>query len=199
MLGIVCAMASEAKPVLDLMTEVKNETFAKKQFYVGNLLGKKAVLCVSDIGKVNSSLGATLCILKYGATVILNFGVVGAIDPSLKLGDIVVGTSAMQYDFDLSLPNGIDRGQLSNFNDKHIALTQKYVDEFAKLGFKTGRLATTDAFKFNYDNWCYCREWSTPTTSHPRRRNSRAAWKPMKPAWPVTSIFMFCHYHPIEA
>lgn len=158
MLGIVCAMASEARPVLDLMTDVKNETFAKKQFYVGNLLGKKAVLCVSDIGKVNSSLGATLCILKYGATVILNFGVVGAIDPSLKIGDVVVGTSAMQYDFDLSLPNGIDRGQLSNFGDKHIPLTQKYVDEFAKLGFKTGRLATTDAFKFNYDNWCYCRE-----------------------------------------
>ncbi|MBR2372370.1 MAG: 5'-methylthioadenosine/S-adenosylhomocysteine nucleosidase, partial [Clostridia bacterium] len=158
MLGIVCAMTSEAKPVLDLMTEVKSETFAKKQFYVGNLLGKKAVLCVSDIGKVNSSLGATICILKYGANVILNFGVVGAIDPQLKLGDVVVGTSAMQYDFDLSLPNGIDRGQLSNFNDKHIPLTQKYIDEFVKLGFKTGRLATTDAFKFNYDNWCYCRE-----------------------------------------
>ena len=57
MLGIVCAMASEAKPVLDLMTDVKVETFAKKQFYVGDLLGQKAVLCVSGIGKVNSSFG----------------------------------------------------------------------------------------------------------------------------------------------
>ena len=32
MLGIVCAMASEAKPVLDLMTDVVPQSFAKKQF-----------------------------------------------------------------------------------------------------------------------------------------------------------------------
>ena len=158
MLGIVCAMASEAKPVLDLMTDVVPQSFAKKQFYLGNLLGKKVVLCVSDIGKVNSSMGAILCVQKFGATTIANFGVVGAIDPSLKIGDVVVGKSAMQYDFDLSLPNGIDRGQLSNFDDKHIPLTQKYVDEFAKLGYKICRIATTDAFRYNADNVAYCRE-----------------------------------------
>ena len=158
MLGIVCAMESEAKPVLDLMIDITKEEFAKKQFYVGNLLGRKAVLCVSGIGKVNSSFGTTLCVQKFGATVIANFGVVGAIDNNLKVGDIVVGTSAMQYDFDLSAPNGIDRGQLPGFDSKHLPLTQKYIDELKKLGYKTGRIATIDAFKYNYDNLVFCRE-----------------------------------------
>ncbi len=158
MLGIVCAMASEAKPVLELMTDVKQEIFAKKQFYIGNLLGKKAVLCISGIGKVNSSFGTTLCVQKYGATTIANFGVVGAIDNSLKVGDIIVGTSAMQYDFDLSAPNGIDRGQLLEFDSQHLPLTQKYIDKLVALGYKTGRIATIDAFKYNYDNLVFCRE-----------------------------------------
>jgi len=158
MLGIVCAMASEAKPVLDLMTEVEAQVVAKKQFYTGKLCGHDTVLCVSDIGKVNSSMGALLCIERFGADVILNFGVVGAIDPSLKIGDVVVGDFAMQYDFDLSGPNGIDRGQLSNFDSKYIPLTKKHADEFAKRGYRVGKLATTDAFRYDYDNLVFCRE-----------------------------------------
>ena len=103
MLGIVCAMASEAKPVLDLMTDVKVETLAKKQFYLGDLLGKKAVLCVSGIGKVNSSFGTTLCVQKYGATVIANFGVVGAIGVVLFNGFFGDIKSLLCFHFHLSI------------------------------------------------------------------------------------------------
>ncbi len=158
MLGILCAMQIEAKPVEDAMTEKQYKTVCGKKFVVGNLFGNDAVLCTSGVGKVNSSFGTTLLVKDFGADVILNLGVVGSIDTNLKLFDLVVGSCAMQYDFDTSGSGILVRGQVDGFADKFIPLTQKYLQGFKEKGYKIGRLATTDAFKFVQENLDFLRQ-----------------------------------------
>ena len=158
MLGILCAMPIEAKPVEGAMTEKEYKECCGKKFVRGSLYGKDSVLCISGVGKVNSSFGTTLLVKDFGADVILNLGVVGSIDPNLKLLDLVVGECAMQYDFDTSGSGVLVRGQVDGFADKFIPLTQKYLQDFRDKGFKTGKLATTDAFKFVQENLDFLRQ-----------------------------------------
>lgn len=149
MLGIICAMPCEAAPIEKLFAEKEEKVFTKRKFVEGKLLGKDAVLCVCGVGKVNAAAGTVLLKEKYDVKVVLNVGVVGAINPSLSLFDVCVGESAMQYDFDISGTNDLKRGQLEGFDDCHIALEQKYVGALEKIGLKRVKIATTDTFRFD--------------------------------------------------
>lgn len=158
MLGILCAMPIEAAPVDKAMTKKDYKVCCGKKFVCGELFGQSTVLCISGVGKVNSSFGTTLLVREFGADVILNLGVVGSIDADLKLFDLVVGECAMQYDFDTSGSGILVRGQVDGFADKFIPLTQKYLQGFKEKGFRTGKLATTDAFKFVQENLDFLRQ-----------------------------------------
>lgn len=157
MLGIICAMETEAAPVIDLMTYRKTAVNCGKKIVTGNLYGRAAALCVSDEGKVNASFAATTLVKDYNAKVLLNLGVAGAADPTLGLCDVVAGDSAIQYDFDLSYVGDLRRGQLPGFESEFIPLDEKFAKGFAAAGIKCGRLATIDTFRYNKDNLAFLR------------------------------------------
>lgn len=158
MLGIVCAMEKEARPVIDLMKISGESSYASRRIVKGELCGVPAAVCVCGIGKVNAALGAVALVEKFGADIILNLGVVGSVAPDLKLGDIVVGDSAMQHDFDISGVEDVERGQLDGFPDKFIPLNGKIAKRFKDRGYRVGRLATTDTFKYSADNTAFMRQ-----------------------------------------
>lgn len=156
-MGIVCAMQSEARPIVENMTVSERHTVNGRTFLCGELFCRPVVLAVSGIGKVNASSAALLLIEKFKADVILNVGVAGAADPSLQLSQIVVGESAIQYDFDLSESDGLPRGQLPGF-DRFLPLDKRFWTRFKKAGFVTGRLATIDSFRYDEQNLLFLRE-----------------------------------------
>ena len=155
MLGIICAMEIEARSIKEKFCHVTEKVYFDKKFYCGSLNGKQAVLCVSGIGKVNAAISAVLLTEKFAVTVILNIGVAGSVDSTLKQYETVVGESAMQHDFDLSESDKLSRGQLPQFDSPFIPLEKKYYTKLEKKGFKTGRLATTDTFKFSKENLAF--------------------------------------------
>lgn len=73
-----------------------------RTYYRGGLWGKEVILVFSRWGKVASATTATHLINDFEVTEILFTGVAGSIDPSLDIGDIVLGEELFQHDMDAS-------------------------------------------------------------------------------------------------
>src|SRR5262249_2589905 len=61
---------------------------------------KEAVLVFSRWAKVAAASTVTTLIEAFGVDLVLFTGVAGAADPSLEIGDVVIGTTLIQHDLD---------------------------------------------------------------------------------------------------
>lgn len=100
-------------------------------------------LYVSGIGKVNAA-AATQKAICEGATEIWNAGLAGGFDPTMKVGEVVEISAAVEYDFDIAKLNGTRVGQLNERDSPFIP-----VSPFARSGAQSLRrcvLASGDRF-----------------------------------------------------
>lgn len=100
MLGIIGAMASEVDGLKAKMSERKIETISGVEFCSGKIGNTDVVIAQAGVGKVNAAVTAQTMILKYYTTALINIGVAGGIDPSLRIGDIVVADKVVEHDMD---------------------------------------------------------------------------------------------------
>ena len=76
-------------------------------------------LVESGIGKVNAATVTTEIILRHGVDTLLFTGVAGGVDPSLSIGDIVIGDVTIQHDAGIRRGGGLEvhqAGHLPFFN-----------------------------------------------------------------------------------
>ena len=71
-IGIVVAMEDEVEGIIDLMTDLENETLYNLNFYKGKIQGKNCVVVESGIGKVNAGRATQALIDKFKVTSIIN-------------------------------------------------------------------------------------------------------------------------------
>ena len=67
----------------------------------GHLDGHQVLLAECGIGKVNAA-ALTQALLGAGATRLVFTGVAGAVHPDLNVGDVVIGSEAVQHDVDVT-------------------------------------------------------------------------------------------------
>ncbi len=100
-LGIMSAMKEE---IDDLVAEMgpgaQVVRAGLRTYHVGSLWGTPAVLVFSRWGKVAAAAAATTLITRFGVDRILFTGVAGAVDPWLRVGDVVVADQLYQHDMD---------------------------------------------------------------------------------------------------
>jgi adenosylhomocysteine nucleosidase len=99
-IGIMAAMSEEIDTLFGHLKCTKKESVGLRNYCEGELFGVPVVLVFSRWGKVAAASTATRLIDSYGVTEVLFTGVAGAIDPRLKLGDIVIGTELIHHDLD---------------------------------------------------------------------------------------------------
>lgn len=97
-LGIIGPSETQIQPFLRLIKENKQEEHARLVCHVGTYKDVDLVTLYSGVCKVNAAIGCQTLIHYYGVTHILLVGVAGGIDPSLKIGDVVLGTSYGYHD-----------------------------------------------------------------------------------------------------
>ena len=110
----VLGIASEIAPIERQLTDSREVGVRGYTFRRGVLDGRQVVVGRSGAGKVNAAIAATLMIDHFNVATVLFSGTAGAIDQSLKPGDVVIGTAVGQYDAGLQAPDGIRRRGLSN-------------------------------------------------------------------------------------
>jgi adenosylhomocysteine/aminodeoxyfutalosine nucleosidase len=101
-IGILGAMNEEIEPLLEYFGHKKKHIFASNAYYEIEYKGLTIFLAYSKIGKVFSSLTASVLILKFGCEKILFSGVAGSINPKLNIFDILVANKLAQHDLDIS-------------------------------------------------------------------------------------------------
>lgn len=124
-IGIIGAMESEVTSLRDQLKDYKVTPWMGMELCEGALHGIPVALVRCGVGKVNAALNANALVAKCGATHIINTGVAGALDSRLDVGDIVVSTSAVEHDFDITAL-GYEPGLIPGFvrvgfvADKHM-------------------------------------------------------------------------------
>jgi adenosylhomocysteine/aminodeoxyfutalosine nucleosidase len=100
-IAIVGAMEIEIQPILKVLKNYKTIEFANNKYYLAEHNGKELIIAHSKIGKVFSTLTATVMISHFGAEAVLFTGVAGGLK-DLRVGDMVAATATAQHDVDIT-------------------------------------------------------------------------------------------------
>ncbi len=114
-IGIIAAMDTEARGIIENMTDVTREEISDIVFHRGKIKGKDCVVAVCGIGKVFAALCTQTMILRYSPSLVINSGVAGGLHPNLRVCDIALASSLVQHDMDTSAI-GDPKGLISGIN-----------------------------------------------------------------------------------
>ena len=150
MIAILGAMREEVAPLLERIKDYKEVKYANNVFYLANFDGKELVIAYSKIGKVNAALTASAMIEKFGADKLLFTGVAGALNPNLKIGDMLYATSLVQHDVDITAfghPHGyVPETSIFIKSDDALNALASSVAAEKGIELKGGVIATGDQF-----------------------------------------------------
>lgn len=151
LIGIIGAMDEEVEALKNEM-QVESELIkARRHFYKGKLEGKDVVVVVSGVGKVHAASCTQVMIDEFNVDVIINVGVAGGVGRTVSPGDVVVGNSLVQYDYDISM-FGHKKGQISGLEIYDFIPDLELVKKALKAKLSSspkiieGRIVTGDRF-----------------------------------------------------
>jgi adenosylhomocysteine nucleosidase len=97
-IGLICAIPQELDTLQGELTDTHTQALAHTTFTAGVLDGHDVVLAGSGMGKVNAALVTTVLADRFHCRAIVFSGVAGGLDPTLKIGDVVVADRVIQHD-----------------------------------------------------------------------------------------------------
>lgn len=104
--GIIGALDIEIELYLDELAVYDTTEIGGLTFYEGVLRNQPVVIVKSGVGKIYAAAAATLLIHEFDVNAVIFSGVAGGVDPSLKVGDIVVADKLVQHDLGARTPDG---------------------------------------------------------------------------------------------
>lgn len=144
------AMPEEIAPLLEKVENIKKIEYADNNYYEATYKGKELVIAYSKIGKVFSSLTASTLLEKFACDKLLFSGVAGAINPDLKIGDLIIADKLCQHDLDISIFGHdfgfVPEGAKFVESDERLRSIAKEVAKKNELILIEGTIATGDQF-----------------------------------------------------
>ncbi len=104
-IGVVAALEEEIKPLLEAIEDVQASKWGKRSLYQGSIGNCQVVVTACGVGKVKAAACTQHLIDRFSVDAVICSGVAGAVNPRLRIGDIVVAKRALQHDFDLGHPD----------------------------------------------------------------------------------------------
>ena len=152
-IGIIGAMEVEVarlKADMEIQREVKK---AGMEFCEGILMGQKAVVVRSGIGKVNAAVCTQILVDEFQADAVINTGIAGSLNADINIGDIVISTDVLHHDMD-AVNFGYEPGQIPQMDvfsfvaDEALASKAEAVCNKVTPEFKVfrGRVVSGDQF-----------------------------------------------------
>ena len=184
--GIIAAMDEEHQEILNIMENVQQEKIFEKEFLSGTINTSKCILVKSGVGKVNAARTTQLLIDKFNVQAVINVGSAGALNEKLNYGDLIISTSCVQHDFDITCfnhPKGYitDMGIEIKADDKLIKLLKEAAKKIdSSINVVEGIIATGDQF------------YNSPKMKQSLRKEFHAECDDMEGA-AVAQVCMLCH------
>ncbi len=102
MIGLISAMEEELALFRKHLVGEKTVPHCGIDFHFGRLEGREVVLLRCGVGKVNAAIATQVLVDRFNAESVIFTGLAGTLVPYLNRGDIVVSSSVVQHDVDLS-------------------------------------------------------------------------------------------------
>ena len=150
-IGLIGAMDEEVAVIKAWMTDVREQSIAGCDFFVGQFEGKDVVLLKSGIGKVNAAVSTTLLLSEFTPEYVINIGSAGGFDPDLQVGDVVISVQVVHHDVDVTA-FGYAMGQVPNMPatfsaDPQLVEQAKHaLLSVTQVQAKVGLIGTGDSF-----------------------------------------------------
>ncbi len=116
MIGIVVALSSEAKSVVEKIELKEKITLAGKECFIGKFDTFDVALIVSGIGKVNAAISTQAIIDKFAPEFVLNYGTCGGMNKSVDILNYYLVDKCAQFDFDLRELDGVPLGYIQDYD-----------------------------------------------------------------------------------
>jgi adenosylhomocysteine nucleosidase len=100
-IGILAALEMEISPLIGKMQVEHRELGLGRTFYRGLLEGQDVVMGVSGVGKIKAAACAQFLVDRFSIEKLILVGTAGAINPRLKVGDVVISRRVLEHDSDL--------------------------------------------------------------------------------------------------
>ena len=100
--AVIGAMAQEIELLKTRMDDIKAHQFGKFNAYEGTLNGKRMVLVLSGIGKVNAAIATAWVIHQFQPDCVINTGSAGGLGKGLKVGEVGIGERVAHHDVDVT-------------------------------------------------------------------------------------------------
>ena len=101
-IAVIGAMQPEIELLKGRLNNRESYRFGAFEIHCGNLHGKRIVLTLSGIGKVNAAAATATAILKFSPDCVINTGSAGGLGQGLKVGDVVIGSETAHHDVDVT-------------------------------------------------------------------------------------------------
>lgn len=151
--GIITAMQEEMQEIENIMENIEKIEIYNLSFIKGEINNSKVVLVESGVGKVNAARTTQILIDNFNIEAVINVGSAGAANDKLNIGDIVIGKSLVQHDFDITAfghPKGYisNAGQYFNSDNQLIEQMKNAMKKLDNIDFNIliGRIASGDIF-----------------------------------------------------
>ena len=120
--GLVIAMEEEMKGFPESGGEITAAREGCRTLYSTRMNGCDVVAVLSGYGQIDAAAAAQILLTRERCDVVLNFGVAGALDPSLRVDDLFLVNRVCHYDFDISPVTPVKEHQYAEFPDEFIPL-----------------------------------------------------------------------------
>lgn len=149
-IGIIFAMQEELIELKNYLHINNEKKIYDLIFYEATLNNQNIILTESGIGKTNAARTTQILIDYYKPEAIFNIGVAGGIAKNLKVGDIIISTSLVQHDFDITAFDH-PKGYIPNIGntipiDNNLLNTTKTILDTNNISYKEGVIASGDIF-----------------------------------------------------
>lgn len=152
-IAIIAAMEEEVNEIKKIMNNLKEKNIYELIISEGTIQNKECVLIECGVGKVNAARTTQILIDNYDIEYVINVGSAGSASNDLNIGDIVIGDTLVQHDFDITA-FGHKKGYISNIGDS-IKSNSNLINKFKKIinnitnkeyNIKIGTIASGDIF-----------------------------------------------------
>lgn len=124
MIGIIGAMDVECEYLINALENKTGGAFGTAVIFTGKIGTVNVAVARCSPGKVNAAMCTQVLIDKFGVTEIINTGVGCSLSENVKIMDVVVADSAVQYDIDITAL-GEPRGLVNGLNEIEIKTDEK--------------------------------------------------------------------------
>jgi len=147
-IGIVCALADEAKDIIKSISPIEESRYLFAKFFSGMVNDNEVTVSCCGVGGIGAEIVTRILINKFKVDYVIILGAGGAISPRVKVGDIVISQDIILYKdkFD---------GENSEVFDPQLFSCDAALREKARSaclsvmpeeGVVEGRIATVDTF-----------------------------------------------------